>query len=55
MLNMKTEFTEQDINDIKIFRSGTVFKLEGWANDVLVLKRSPRTSCRKRSRRRSAR
>ena len=41
MLNMKTEFTEQDINDIKIFRSGTVFKLEGWANDVLVLKVEP--------------
>jgi len=41
MLNMKTEFTEQDINDIKIFRSGTVFKLEGWANDVLVLKTEP--------------
>ena len=41
MLNMKTEFAQGDINDVKILRSGTVFKLEGWANDVLVLKTEP--------------
>ena len=43
MLNMKTEFTDQDISDVKILRSGTVFKLEGWANDALVLKTEPAT------------
>lgn len=41
MLHMQTEFTQQDIKDIKIFRSATVFKLEGWANDALVVKTEP--------------
>jgi hypothetical protein len=37
-LTMQTEFTEWDIEDLQVLRSGTVYKLTGHMGEVLIIK-----------------
>lgn len=41
MLSMTTQFTEFDIENVGVFRSGTVYKLTGFAGETLVIKCEP--------------
>lgn len=41
MLSMTSQFTEYDIENVEVFRSGTVYKLTGFAGETLVIKCEP--------------